>query len=584
MTDTPRILVIGDDTRSFLATVRSLGRKGIEVHAAPYDFESAACASKYIKKLHRIPYFLNGGAEWLAAIKRIILSERITLIIPCEERALLPLFKHQAEFAEHCKLAIPDAAALDAFFDKGRTRELASSLDVPVAKGRPFLATDTAPSLLRELKLPLVAKWRKSYAWPDLYIRTSVHVLRTTAELEQWMDRNRSEAEGLFFEEMVPGFGLGLSVLCNEGKVLQAFEHHRAHEHLGSSYFRKSADIAPDRLAAVQRMVAAIRYTGLAMFEFKHDQTTGTWALLEVNARPWGSLPLPVALGIDFPYRLYQLLVENKATPARSYASGVYARNLISDMWQARAQSQNLPRPQMLAYLVRWLAGFWRLAVLREHHDAFSWDDPRPAWLEIKQLITSRREMRQAYQRYGPLVSAEQLTALLQARRQERSAPARVVFVCQGNICRSPYAELRARQILDDQRNDLDFHSAGLLPRNSRPSPPAARQAAKAMSVDLEAHRSAILSDDQALHSDLIVIFDEINLKALRSRYPELTTPVLFLGSLSMDDAQQRNIADPEGMPVEQFEQTYRRIDDCLLSLKSLMLRTAAPVELGASR
>ena len=37
-----KALVMGDATRGFLATVRSLGRKGIEVHAAPFDFRAPA--------------------------------------------------------------------------------------------------------------------------------------------------------------------------------------------------------------------------------------------------------------------------------------------------------------------------------------------------------------------------------------------------------------------------------------------------------------------------------------------------------------------------------------------------------------
>ena len=58
------------------------------------------------------------------------------------------------------------------------------------------------------------------------------------------------------------------------------------------------------------------------MFEFRVDNGSGAWALLEVNARPWGSLPLPVALGADFPYRWYRLLVEgdrNPCTPIQSW-------------------------------------------------------------------------------------------------------------------------------------------------------------------------------------------------------------------------------------------------------------------------
>ena len=45
-----KALVIGEDTRSFLATVRSLGRGGIEVHAAPFTFQSPALRSRYISK------------------------------------------------------------------------------------------------------------------------------------------------------------------------------------------------------------------------------------------------------------------------------------------------------------------------------------------------------------------------------------------------------------------------------------------------------------------------------------------------------------------------------------------------------
>ena len=48
-------------------------------------------------------------------------------------------------------------------------------------------------------------------------------------------------------------------------------------------------------------------YTGVAMFEFKRNDSGG-WILLEVNARPWGSMPLPLSLGVDFPYRWYRLL------------------------------------------------------------------------------------------------------------------------------------------------------------------------------------------------------------------------------------------------------------------------------------
>ena len=42
------MLLLGDDLRAFLAIARSLGRRGVEVHAAPSDFSSSALKSRYI--------------------------------------------------------------------------------------------------------------------------------------------------------------------------------------------------------------------------------------------------------------------------------------------------------------------------------------------------------------------------------------------------------------------------------------------------------------------------------------------------------------------------------------------------------
>jgi predicted ATP-grasp superfamily ATP-dependent carboligase len=81
----------------------------------------------------------------------------------------------------------------------------------------------------------------------------------------------------------------------------------------------------------VQAITVALEYTGLAMFEFKVN-ASGNWILLEVNARPWGSMPLPVALGVDFPYRWYRLLTAGEEEPAVAYRTGVYGRNLLPDL------------------------------------------------------------------------------------------------------------------------------------------------------------------------------------------------------------------------------------------------------------
>src|SRR5436309_4883105 len=78
--------------------------------------------------------------------------------------------------------------------------------------------------------------------------------------------------------------------------------------------------------------MAALRYTGVAMVEFKIDLPTGRWILVEINGRFWGSLPLAIAAGADFPYWLYQMMVEGRRDFPREYAIGIYARNTSQDL------------------------------------------------------------------------------------------------------------------------------------------------------------------------------------------------------------------------------------------------------------
>jgi protein-tyrosine-phosphatase/predicted ATP-grasp superfamily ATP-dependent carboligase len=571
-TSAQRVLVIGDDTRSFLATVRSLGRRGLQVHAAPYGLNSPALRSRYIHKTHLLPYYLDGGAAWLARMRQLIQDEGIDLVIPCEERSLLPLYRHRDALPQHCVLAIPNEASLQAFFDKVQTRRLAEAQQVPVTQGYELDADSTAAQVAAKLAFPVIAKYRQSYSWPELYVRTGVTILKSEAELQRWLQANRERLGQMFVEQMFAGIGVGVSVLCDRGQVLQAFEHHRAHELDGSSYYRKSAPLDKDRLAAVARMCAAVGYTGLAMFEFKLDPARGDWVLLEVNARPWGSLPLPVALGVDFPYRLYQLLCQHQATPSVAYRSGIYGRNLIADIWQLRAWLPRLRHRKwaMVGRLLSWLGSLGRVLIGREHHDVLVLDDWRPAVVEMRQFVAERW---QGLRGVPPLARNPAFGADGNALRRTHGAPLKIVFVCQGNICRSPYAEHKARALAAAAGLPLQLASAGMLPRNRRPSPAVALAVAARRGVPLDTHHSQHAHEDLLQQADAIVIFDAINRRSVLARYPEAATRLCYLDEFSQDHGPVHEIADPDGRADAVFDATYDHIDR---ALQGLMTRLQA--------
>ncbi|HTT78658.1 MAG TPA: ATP-grasp domain-containing protein, partial [Stellaceae bacterium] len=354
-------------------------------------------------------------------------------------------------------------------------------------------------------------------------------------------------------ERFFAGRGVGVSLLASSGRVLQAFEHHRVRELAGASFYRVSAPLTPDLADACAAIVAALDYTGLAMFEFKVNPEGG-WVLLEVNARPWGSLPLPVALGIDFPYRWYRLLTAGEETPAIGYRAGIYGRNLIPDLHQAltEAATRGLGRVAQAWFMARRLAEMSRLLTGREVSDILVRDDPRPGVVEL--LDFGRAAWRRAARGLPGDGGRRRRAHARVAAMHVAAATPRIIFVCLGNICRSPFAAALLRARFGDRR--IAIGSAGMMPLPGRPTPPEGVAAAAVRGIDLAAHRSVWLSREIAQSAALLIVFDARTRAALLDRYPDLGARLVMLGDL----AELGEIADPvDGGPAE-FARVYDQI------------------------
>jgi predicted ATP-grasp superfamily ATP-dependent carboligase len=414
-----RVLVMGDDMRIFLAVVRSLGRGGKEVHVAPLNWHSPALHSRYIAQVHHFPRYSDDPNGWRCAVLNALQTYGFELVVPCCDPAILPLHTHRQDFSGY-RIAIPDPLAMELLFDKERTRELCVELGIPVAATARISATDSAETLAHRFGLPLVLKPRKSFWLDRLDCADKVWIVESKVELGRVLagleERSRYLAQSYF-----EGVGVGVSVLAEKGEVLHAFQHRRLREGLGgSSSYRVSEPVNANLYSACLRICGKARHTGVCMFEFRWNPDTHKWIVLETNARFWGSVPLPVSLGVDFPLFLYDLLVHGNVHPPVSYPAGIRARNLVLDGANLFSSVRRLSSGE-LARRLNDIADFvsqpWRWMTGRERSDTFVRDDLKPALWECLTLYRTLAEKRRRSRSLHPNRRRPEQTASLSHSR-----------------------------------------------------------------------------------------------------------------------------------------------------------------------
>jgi predicted ATP-grasp superfamily ATP-dependent carboligase len=393
-----KALVLGNISRTILSVIRSLGRGGIEVHIAWNNPDCVSLSSRYVRQAHPLPPYVYGNTAWLDALCKLMDQERFDLVIPCSDVDTLACCEHRAELEKWGRVYTPNPEACDILFDKHKTNDLAKSLGVRIPRELIVTSLEQAQGVFQRLGVPVVVKPRRTFDMVDGKLDLGVRKAGTPEELSRVLP-TMLVAGPVAIQENFVGQGAGIELLLKDGEPLMAFQHLRVHEplHGGQSAYRKSVPVSADLLEAAIAILRAVRYTGVAMVEFKINPITLEWVLIEVNARFWGSLPLAVAAGAEFPLALFQLLVEGKTPVRRNYRNNIFCRNLSLDLeWQLanlfadRRDPTLATKPLFRVFsesLVNFLSG-------RERWDTCARDDPGPAFAELRQLARRLLERR----------------------------------------------------------------------------------------------------------------------------------------------------------------------------------------------
>ncbi|WP_025820640.1 low molecular weight protein-tyrosine-phosphatase [Shewanella marina] len=137
-----------------------------------------------------------------------------------------------------------------------------------------------------------------------------------------------------------------------------------------------------------------------------------------------------------------------------------------------------------------------------------------------------------------------------------------VLFVCMGNICRSPTAEAVFRRAAKDAGLTIEVDSAGTIGHHQGELPDRrSRAAGEARGIDFTGIRSRKVVDNDFVHFDLILAADNQNLNDLRERCPQQYQYKLKL-ILDFTDTPGREVPDPYYGGGQGFELVLDMLED----------------------
>jgi D-aspartate ligase len=318
-----------------LGVARSLGSRGIPVVVVD-DQPSVAAVSRYATRSVRVPDLLD---ERRTVENLISVARRFHLdgwvLYPTRDETVAACARHRTELAKFFRVTTPDWKTVQWAYDKKKTYELATRLNVPC----PVTFNPRSGAELAALvpRLPLAIK---PAVKENFFYATGAKAWRadTADELRDTYARARQliPAEQVLVQEIVPGDGASQFSYCAffrdgaaHGVLLARRERQHPREFGRAATYVETIEL-PEIEALAERFLNAIDFYGLVEIEFKRDSRDGHFKLLDVNARTWGFQALGRAAGVDFPYLLFADQVGYPTTPARGIAGKSWLR-LITD-------------------------------------------------------------------------------------------------------------------------------------------------------------------------------------------------------------------------------------------------------------
>ncbi len=299
----PTVVIPDGDAELSLKVMRCLGVTGAyDTLLVSQKPGNPAMKSKYCSR--SVVFTGKTDAELLDLLNQLGGQVKNGIILPVTLAGFQFVAGNRNALQQHYKIApVPDLATINLASDKWQLFELAGKHGLPLLPSH-VLCKEVIDNILNgssEIPLPVLVKSRNRRGG------FGFRKIASRAELEQFGSSLSADDEKEYIiQPFIDGEDYSLSVYCEQGKM-KAYTLWRALLYGGRQYSipRVVRFVEHEKILETgSKLMELLGWHGVCDIDFFVDKKSGTYWLLEVNARFWQTVLAGLAAGVNFPLLL----------------------------------------------------------------------------------------------------------------------------------------------------------------------------------------------------------------------------------------------------------------------------------------
>lgn len=388
----------GNDS-NWLGTTRSLGEKGVHIiRISPKSwYSSKYCSTILFPRMQENPQIymkklLNLGRKFSQ-----IFGYK-PLLFPSSDNLLIPFSQNKDLLEEYFIPIVADWDCTKKIVDKALIYDAAKKIGIQVPETYVLENFEELNKLSKNVKYPCLVKPSHSHIFSGLF---NIKLFEVNSEkmLIKICKRLLAQQLKLLIQEKIVGgddqlFSFG-TCFNSKSEPLTIFTQRKIRQYppnFGIGSFKESV-WEPKIIELGMRLLKEIGFFGIGSVEFKRDQRTGKFVLMEINGRSNTSMYLATKCGLNIPYILYSDIVCQKIEPIIDYSCqyelGVKWFHLKLDFI-----TMLLKRKNREIEINNWLRNLFGG---KKTYAFFSITDPNPFFSEIRSSLNEIRKLRSRF-------------------------------------------------------------------------------------------------------------------------------------------------------------------------------------------